>query len=92
MIELSEFFFFQPKAALGVPLNSVGSEMWIRNQGTGSQIVGFSNTASNGGEQFVGFEQFIVAINTTGVDLTKVSLTGLSGASVTDGYLMVDLI
>jgi hypothetical protein len=38
-----------------------------------------------------GFEQFIVAVN-TGIDVTKVSLTGLSGASVTDGYLMVDLI
>lgn len=69
-----------------------GVSIWAVLQGTGSQIVGFSSTPSIGADQLMGFEQFIVAINTTGVDLTKVSLTGLSGASVTDGYLMVDLI
>jgi hypothetical protein len=66
-----------------------GVSTWTVVQG-GSQIVGFSSTASIGTDQLTGFEQFIVAVN-TGIDATKVSLTGLSGASVTDGYLMVDL-
>jgi len=66
-----------------------GVSSWTVVQG-GSQIVGFSNTPSIGTDQLTGFEQFIVAVN-TGIDATKVSLTGLPGAPVTVGYLMVDL-
>lgn len=69
---------------------SSGVSTWTVVQGSGSQIVGFSSTPSIGTDQLTGFEQFIVAVN-TGIDATKVSLTGLPGAPATAGYLMVDL-
>lgn len=67
-----------------------GASTWTVVQGEGTQIEGFSNAASIGTDQLIGFEQFIVQIK-SGIDTTKVSLTGLPSQSVTTGYLMVDL-
>jgi hypothetical protein len=72
---------------LNKTVGSGGVSTWTVLQGTGSQIVGFSSTASIGIDQLTGFEQFIVAVN-TGIDPAKVSLTGVPA---TVGYLMVDL-
>jgi hypothetical protein len=75
-----------------------GASTWTVAEGDGeglqavdvSQIVGFNSTPAIGRDQLTGFEQFIVAVN-TGIDPTKVSLTGLPDAPATVGYLMVDL-
>lgn len=75
---------------LNKTIGNDGASIWTVVPGNGSPIVGFNSTPSIGTDELTGFEQFIVAVN-TGIDLTKVSLTGLQSESVTTGYLMVNL-
>ena len=70
-------------------VNGGGDAVWTLSEHA-SQIRGFNNGTSLGTDQLTGIEQFVIAIN-SGVNTAKVTLTGLSGETVSGGFLIVDL-